>query len=156
MPDKTDHHADVIARPPGIYLGFLLLGVVLDYFWPAPFLPAMFQYAAGGVLAVSGVALAAAAMGRFRAAGTSVPTTEPTNAIVTDGPYRYSRNPIYVALSLIYAGIGVAIDSAWVLALLAPLLIVMQYGVIRREERYLTEYFGDEYLRYKASVRRWI
>jgi protein-S-isoprenylcysteine O-methyltransferase Ste14 len=75
---------------------------------------------------------------------------------VTDGPFRYTRNPIYVALTLFYLGIGVVLNALWVLLLIVPLIVVMQLGVITREERYLERKFGDEYLRYKARVRRWL
>ena len=95
-------------------------------------------------------------MGRFRAAGTPVEPYKPTSAIVSDGLYGLSRNPIYVALTLIYLGIGVAIDSPWILALVVPVLLVMRTGVIAREERYLERKFGAEYLDYKVSVRRWV
>ena len=154
--DSTKDHAGVIARPPVLYLGCLLAGLVLDILWPAPIVPSAIQFTVGPVLIVLGLVLAAAAMARFRAAGTTVPTSEPTTAIVTNGPYRISRNPIYVALSLIYAGIGITVDSPWIVGLLVPLLVVMEYGVIRREERYLTDKFGDDYRDYKAAVRRWL
>ena len=87
---------------------------------------------------------------------TSFKTDEPSTALITGGPYRYTRNPIYLALSLLYAGIGIAADSPWVLVLLAPLLVVIHYGVIIREERYLERKFADAYRRYKATTRRWL
>ncbi|MCH7795577.1 MAG: isoprenylcysteine carboxylmethyltransferase family protein, partial [Proteobacteria bacterium] len=77
-------------------------------------------------------------------------------AILSDGLYGVSRNPIYLGLTAIYLGVGVMADAGWVAVLLGPLLLVMHFGVIAREERYLERKFGDEYLRYKASVRRWI
>ncbi len=146
----------VIAPPPLIYLGFLVLGLALDYLWPAGVAPDGVRYPSGIALFVLGGAIFAFALRQLRKAGTSVETRKPTTAIVTGGPFRFSRNPIYVALSLVYAGIGFAVDSAWVLALLAPALIVMRYGVVSREERYLERKFGEAYLRYKASVRRWV
>jgi protein-S-isoprenylcysteine O-methyltransferase Ste14 len=98
----------------------------------------------------------AAALGRFRRAGTPVCTNRPTTALVTVGIYRRTRNPMYVALTLLYAGIALAADSFWALALLAPLLLLMRYGVIAREERYLAREFGARYLEYRAAVRRWL
>lgn len=159
MTDMAHDQADkpgVIARPPFIYLGALLLGLALDFAWPSAVLPGVLQYPIGGVIILAGIALMAAAMRRFAAAGTNVPTTLPATALVTGGIYRFSRNPIYVALSLIYAGLAVAADSLWALALLAPVLVMIRYGVIAREERYLQAKFGDAYRRYQASVRRWI
>ena len=92
----------------------------------------------------------------MRRAGTSERTSVPTTALVTTGPFRFSRNPLYVALTLAYLGIAVAAQSLWALALLIVVLIVMQQGVIGREERYLERPFGADYLRYKERVRRWI
>lgn len=146
----------VIARPPLIYLSSLGLGVWLDYLWPSAAIPNPVQYVVGAALIVLGVTVLAIAMRQFRKAGTNVQTWKPTTALVTNGFYRFSRNPIYVALSLIYAGIGIAADNLWVLGLLIPLLAVIRYGVIALEERYLERKFGQEYLSYKASVRRWL
>lgn len=146
----------VIAPPPFIYLFFLIFGLAVDFAWPLAVLPAMAQYAASVALIVPAVAILAATMRRFRRAETSFDVRKPATALLTDGTFRFSRNPIYVAMSLAYAGLAVAIDSPWVLAFLAPALVVMRYGVIGREERYLERKFGDEYRRYKATVRRWI
>ncbi|MCH6588570.1 MAG: isoprenylcysteine carboxylmethyltransferase family protein [Proteobacteria bacterium] len=146
----------VIAKPPFIYLGFLALGLGLDWLWPYPLLPEVLRYSLGGALFALGFALALASIRRFKAAGTSFHTHKPATAILTDGPYRISRNPIYIGLTAAYAGIGVAVDAPWVWVLLLPTLVVMHYGVIAREERYLERKFGREYLDYKARVRRWI
>ncbi len=97
-----------------------------------------------------------AAFRQFRRHNTSVKPHEPSTALITRGPYRYSRNPIYLALGLLYAGIGIAADSPWTLALLVPALVVMHYGVIIREERYLERKFADAYRRYKSTTRRWL
>jgi len=156
MNTKDTDNAQVVVRPPFLYLGALAAGIALEYLWPAPFLPATAQYAVGGAAIVLGLAGVMACLGRFRAAGTPVEPYKPTSAIVSDGLYGLSRNPIYVALTLTYLGIGVAVDGAWILALVVPVLIVMRYGVIAREERYLERKFGAEYLGYKASVRRWV
>ncbi len=146
----------VIARPPLIYLGFLALGLALDWLWPNPLLPEMLRYILGGALIGLGLALALASIRCFKAAGTNFDTQKPATAILSDGPYRISRNPIYVGLTAAYAGIGIALDAPWVWVLLIPTLVVMHYGVILREERYLERKFGKEYLDYKTSVRRWI
>lgn len=148
--------ARVIAPPPLIYLGFLGAGFALEALWPVALLPQGVRYVLGGLLIGAGALVMALALRSLRAARTHVQTWKPTTAIVTGGPYRYSRNPIYLAMSALYAGIGIAADSAWVLVLLAPLLAVVRFGVIGREERYLARRFGDAYLRYKDSVRRWL
>jgi protein-S-isoprenylcysteine O-methyltransferase Ste14 len=100
--------------------------------------------------------LAGWCFGLFRRAGTNVPTHKPSTAIVTDGPYRFSRNPIYIALTTLSAGIAIWVNSWWMLALLVPTFVIMNIGVVDREERYLAAKFGDEYLSYKARVRRWL
>ena len=92
----------------------------------------------------------------MRGAGTSVKTSVPTTALVSTGPFQFSRNPLYVSLTLFYLGISIAAQSLWALALLIVVLVVMQRGVINREERYLEHKFGAEYVRYKELVRRWI
>ncbi len=153
---KNSDHPDVIAMPPYILLGFIVAGLAVDALWPAPFLPATVQYLAGPLVFAAGVALLAAAMGRISAAGTNMPTTQPATAIVTDGPYQLTRNPIYVAMAFGYVGIAVTVDSLWLLAFVVPFMAVIHLGVVKREERYLENKFGDAYRRYRASVRRWI
>jgi protein-S-isoprenylcysteine O-methyltransferase Ste14 len=91
----------------------------------------------------------------MRRAGTNVLPSQPTLSIVTDGPFRFTRNPLYVAGSLLYLGLTLIFNSVWPLVLFVPMLVVLDRGVIRREERYLEGKFGDVYLAYKARVRRW-
>lgn len=155
MANDTDH-PDVIAMPPLIMLAFLVAGLALDAVWPAPVLPGNAQYVVGPLVFAAGIGLMAWAMGRFGAAGTNVPTRLPANAIVTDGPYRLTRNPIYVSMVLGFVGVAVTVDSLWLYALVVPFMAVIHFGVVRREERYLEDKFGDAYRRYRASVRRWI
>ncbi len=156
MSTDPEDNPGVIARPPFLMLGCLVLGLALDFAWPAPTFPTAVQYPVGFALLALGVALMALSVRRFRAAGTNVETYKPTTRIVAEGPYRYSRNPIYLGGLLGYVGIGVAVDSLWVLALLLPFLGVMHFGVILREEAYLEAKFGADYRRYKERVRRWI
>ena len=152
----ANDHPGVIARPPLIFLGFLALGFVLDTIWPIAVVANDVQYPLGAIFVVVGVALLAIAIRQFRRAGTNVETPKPAIVLVTDGLYRLSRNPIYIAVSLIHAGIAISADNAWAMVGLIPVLIVLHYGVIRREERYLERKFGEEYRRYKRSVRRWL
>lgn len=153
--DDTDRPG-VIARPPLIYLGFLALGFAIDVVWPATIFADGARYPAAFVLAAAGVVIIALGVREFRKAGTNVETRKPATAIVTTGPFRLSRNPLYVSLALIYTGIAFVANNPWAFAMLAPALVVMHYGVIAREERYLERKFGEEYLRYKAGVRRWL
>ncbi len=150
--------AGVIARPPLLYGGFLLAGLGLEWQWPLEAfsaLPRERSLLFGGSLIALGAGLLVAAFRRFKAVGTNIPTWQPTTALATDGIYRLSRNPIYVGLSLVYAGLAIAAGSFWPLLLLVPLLLIMRYGVIAREEAYLTRLFGDEYRNYQKRVRRW-
>ncbi len=148
--------AGVIAPPPVIYLAFLMIGFGADALWPVAVLPQGPRYAAGAAVIALSLALAFSAFGQFRRHKTSFKPHEPSTALITEGPYRFSRNPMYLALSLLYAGIGIAADGPWTLALLVPLLVVLHYGVILREERYLERKFADAYRRYRSSVRRWL
>ena len=145
----------VITIPPLIYLAFLVPGIALELLFPVDLLFNLAQYIVGFLLVATSLVLLPRAFGRFRAARTNVDVRKPTTAIIRDGPYRFSRNPLYLSMTLIYLGIGVASDSLWILGTLIPALVVMYYGVIFREEAYLERKFGEEYLSYKRSVRRW-
>jgi len=148
----------VIALPPLLFAGTLGLAFLLHLAFALPglSLPGALRRAVGIVLILAGGGLLAAALQRFRQAGTNVSPMQPTTALVVTGIYRFTRNPMYVGLSLVYAGIAYLADSLVTLILLAPLLVVIRYGVIAPEERYMEAKFGDAYRDYKARVRRWI
>jgi len=148
--------AGVIAPPPIIVLALLLAGVELDRIWPASFLNAPAQIAAGVVLIVPAIALALWAIRLFRRKGTEVEPWKPSTALVIEGPYTKTRNPMYLAMVTLFAGLALAIDSLWLVALCPVLVLVLHYGVIRREERYLEGLFGDDYRAYCRRVRRWV
>jgi protein-S-isoprenylcysteine O-methyltransferase Ste14 len=148
-----------IARPPFLYLACLLLGLALDRVLPLPFIlpeAALIRWTVGGGLILIGVAVAAAGVRNFSRAATPVPSNQPVRALVTTGLHGWSRNPIYVDMLLLYAGIGIAARSPWVLVLALPLVVILRYGVVAREEAYLERRFGDAYRDYKARVRRWL
>ena len=92
----------------------------------------------------------------MRRADTPISPEEPVSSLVTDGPFRYTRNPGYLGIAMTYAGLASLANALWAILLLPATLFVIQRGVIEREERYLERKFGEEYLRYKARVRRWI
>ncbi len=146
----------VIAPPPIIYALALLLGFALEAVLPSPELGGALRIPLGAVLLALGLGLAAAFFSAFRHAGTPVDVRRATTTLVTSGPYRLSRNPGYLSLALLYAAIAILADAPWALAALAPALIVVDRGVIAREERYLERKFGEQYLRYKATTRRWL
>lgn len=148
--------AAVIAPPPLIYLAGLVAGLLLGAAVPTPFLARGAASVIGAVLIAAALWLALWGVRTMRRAGTSVRPDVPTTALVTTGPFGFSRNPLYVSLALLYAGVAIAARSLWALLLLVVVLAVVHRGVIGREERYLERKFGVDYLRYKARVRRWL
>jgi protein-S-isoprenylcysteine O-methyltransferase Ste14 len=156
----TQDTPGVIARPPLIFLGFLIVGLVLDALLPLPLRPtgidAKLGWTIGAVLILLGLVTFTLSIRNFMRAGTPVPTREPTRALVTTGVHARSRNPIYVSMFLIYAGAGLPANTAWILVLLVPLALIIRYGVVAREEAYLERKFGDTYRAYKSRVRRWL
>lgn len=144
-----------LARPPVIYLTAIVVGLASHFVWPITFAPKS-ATPFGVLIVVLAAILFIWSIKTFRSARTPVPGNRPTTAIVTVGPYRFSRNPIYLAFSAFQVGIAVGVHSAWLLVTLLPAIALMSFVVIPREERYLDGRFGEEYARYKASVRRWL
>ena len=158
-PDSRSDHPGVIAPPPLIYFGFLLLGWVLDeqvLHLAFPFELTMTVKVIAVVLIVAGMGLEAWSGGLFKKVGTNVVPWSPSTALVFDGPYRFSRNPMYVGFTLVYLGLALGLQSPSAVILLIPCLALMTWGVILREERYLEARFGKPYLDYKGRVRRWL
>ncbi len=155
----VEQHTDtagVIAPPPLIYLGALAVGFGLNAAIGSGSLPRAAALPVGGGLMVAGGALAATFVRAFIRAGTPVDPYEPTKTIVTDGPYRLTRNPAYLGMALAYAGIALVADAPWALLPLPIAMTVIDRGVIAREERYLERRFGPAYNEYRARVRRWL
>jgi protein-S-isoprenylcysteine O-methyltransferase Ste14 len=152
----------VIARPPLLLLGALLLGFGLDHLMPLPRpiagtgLAHTISVIVAGALILIGVAVFAASIRNFTRAGTPVQGTRPTRTLVTTGIHGWSRNPIYLGMLLFLVGIGLAVRSPWILLIAIPLAVTFRYGVIAREEAYLERRFGDAYRDYNARVRRWL
>lgn len=154
---QAPDHADVVIRPPVLWILLIAAGAALDALVPLPFLPeSMPNVWIGLVVWLAGFALAAVAITQFRRAGTEVQTHSPTAVIVDSGVFAYSRNPIYLGAHIGIVGAAIAFDSLWVLAALVPFYLVIRYGVIAREEAYLERKFGDVYGDYRARVRRWL
>ena len=146
----------VVAPPPVIYLGGLGIGFLLETLLPGGSFPGHLHHVLGALVLLLGLGLLGWWVSSFRRADTPMPPWEPTRALVTGGPYRLSRNPAYLADALVYVGVALLADAPWVLLPLPVVLAVMQEGVIRREERYLERLFGQDYLSYKATHRRWV
>ena len=145
-----------LVRPPLVYLTSLVTGVLIQLATPLPFLPGTLVVPLGASLVVVAIVLFSLSVAKFRAAGTPVPARKPTTVIVRTGPYRFSRNPIYLAFSLFQFGIAIWVNSLWLLATLVGAVALIHFVVIPREEQYLERVFGAQYLDYKASVRRWL
>jgi protein-S-isoprenylcysteine O-methyltransferase Ste14 len=154
--DSAGDSAGVVAPPPLIYLGGLAVGLALEALLPGSSVPAAVRWVLGGVLLVAGVALLGSFNTAFHRKGTAVEPWKPTTAIVTTGPYRLTRNPAYLGMTLVYIGIALLADALWVLVPLPVVLLIIDRMVIAREERYLERKFGQEYLDYKGRARRWI
>jgi len=139
-----------------IYLIALAIGLLVDWLYPFQVLPTPFVIGIGLLLIAAAGPIVISALRAFSRAKTTFDVRKPTSAIVTNGPYRFSRNPGYVSLTLLYGGIACLVNSLWVLLMVVPAVTVMHFGVIKREERYLEAKFGDEYREYKTTVRRWV
>ena len=135
---------------------FFLAGPWLQYFWPVAVLPGAVRYLTGVTMIAASFVLAGLGLRVIVLARTSVKVYRSSPALIAEGPFRFSRNPLYVSLTTHYRGIALALDILWILALVVPAVAVTHYGVIAREERYLQCRFGAEYERYKATVRRWL
>lgn len=144
-----------LLRPPIIFLGSILLGIALNWAWPLHFIPLRVRLV-GPLVTACAVALFLLSYMEFRAAGTSVRGSTRSTTIVRTGPYRFSRNPIYLAFILFVLGLSVWLNNAWLPVTLVPAVGVMAMIVIPREERFLESNFKEDYLRYKATVRRWL
>ncbi len=151
--------AGVIAPPPLLALGAVAIGVALDWLLPAYVLTALLTHTGriviGVFLIAAGLAFGLAGRGIFVRLGTDVNPYRPSRVLVTTGIFAYVRNPMYVGLALLVAGIAVALASDWTLVMLVVAALLVHFGVVRREERYLEAKFGEAYRRYMADVPRY-
>jgi protein-S-isoprenylcysteine O-methyltransferase Ste14 len=156
MPAPKDH-ANVVIVPPAALALCVGAAWLADRVWPAPFLPSAWpRWPLGGALVVLGLTVELWALVLFRRARTSILPIRPTSAIIESGPYRYSRNPVYVGMFAIVVGAAIALDSLWQFAALVAFYVMIRWGVVAREEAYLSRKFGAAYLDYARRVRRWI
>jgi protein-S-isoprenylcysteine O-methyltransferase Ste14 len=155
MADDQDNPG-IRVPPPLIYLGPLVAGLLLNRRLQVPFLSRGVARVLGWLLVGGGMALATWFVRTIHGADTTLRTDKPVSILVQEGPFRYSRNPGYLSLAMIYAGIATLRNALWAILLLPLALFVIQREVIEREERYLERTFGEEYLDYKTRVRRWV
>ena len=155
---KTSDTPGVIAPPPLIYLGGLLAAFLIELSWRRinTGLPWEIRLGLAAVLGSAGLSLVVSAINCFHKAKTNARPWLPTTALVTDGVYGFTRNPMYVAMTCFYLTLALLADSLTALALLLPVLLTIRFGVIAREERYLIAKFGDSYREYMQRVARWI
>ena len=159
-PPLTKHEAldapGVLVFPPLLFAGTLVLGLILHWIRPVSLLPPVTARLAGLVALVLSWWLVQAAESAMKRAGTNVRPDQPSLAIVTDGLFRFSRNPMYLATTGLYLGVTLLVNTPWPLVLLPVMLLVLHWGVIRREEQYLEAKFGEPYRAYRSRVRRWL
>ncbi len=152
----TADHAHVLAPPPLIAGAALLVGLGLRLLWPAALWPWPHRWLPVAACVGASLLLAPAAALTMHRAKTAIVPHHTSTALVTTGPFRFTRNPLYVSLGLLVLGVALAVNSAAMTVMLAPWVLVMDRGVIAREERYLGAKFGDDYRAYCRRVRRWV
>jgi protein-S-isoprenylcysteine O-methyltransferase Ste14 len=145
----------VVMRPPLLYGIAFVVVLALRWFWPMPIVDHTVATWLGLALVVFAVGIAMWGRRTMQAAGTNVDPHRPTTVIVKNGPFRFSRNPLYMALTLIFLGLSLVVNTWWGIVLLFPVLIIMHWGVVLREERYLDQKFGASYQEYRSKVRRY-
>jgi protein-S-isoprenylcysteine O-methyltransferase Ste14 len=158
MADMADT-ANVVVRPPLAWGLAMVVGLALDrWLVPLPFLPPTVHTIrlAGAIVCALALALGIWAFATMTRSGSNVPTNRPTTTIVESGPYRFTRNPIYLGMMLFVVGMALAFNTLWLLIALVPFALLIRYGVVAREEAYLERKFGDIYRAYCSRARRWL
>ena len=147
----------IVVLPPVLVGGALLTGIALHYtVWTVELMPVIIARPLGFMLFVAAGLLAHSAQLAMNRVGTNILPTQPTLAIVTDGPYRFTRNPLYIAALGVYLGVTLWVDGLVPLVLVLPVAWMLHWGIVLREERYLHAKFGATYEAYRSQVRRWL
>jgi protein-S-isoprenylcysteine O-methyltransferase Ste14 len=149
-------HPNVVIFPPLIPLSVLVVMLLLHWFWPLQISIQPAASALGAILCLVGIGCTVWGRVTLVKAKTNVSPLKPTTALATGGPFRFTRNPLYVGVSTLLLGLSLLIGTWWGIIVLAPAMFVLHYGVILREERYLEQKFGDSYVTFKRSVRRYL
>ncbi len=154
----NEDRAGVAVVPPVPFVIGLPLGALIQFLWrPLPFFPdTWIGHVTGWPLVVASIILVIWARQTMARSGVSLNVYKPTEGIIVSGPYGFTRNPMYLSMTLLYGGISLIINAVWPILFLPAVLAVVHYGVITREERYLERKFGQEYQSYRSSVRRWL
>jgi protein-S-isoprenylcysteine O-methyltransferase Ste14 len=154
--DRESDHANVNFPPPLIHAVGILAALGLNQFYPLPLPLLDLFWWSGLLLCCLTLILAGLSFREFAFSGNPVPPNQPIEGLMTGGPFRFSRNPLYLALALLHTAIGLMLGTAWLLLSLLPVLLTVRYYVISREEAYLIRRFGQAYIDYQRRVRRWI
>jgi protein-S-isoprenylcysteine O-methyltransferase Ste14 len=158
MTNQAQDNPNVIIFPPMLLLVTIITGVVLDWLVPIGLLdlvPSWPRVIVGAILFVLGTSLPLTARRAFHDVETNIRPDKPTTAIITSGLYAHVRNPIYQGAAIALFGLALMLGSDWILLLMVPMLLVLHYGVVLREERYLEQKFGEAYWNYKGAVPRY-
>lgn len=148
---------DIVVLPPVLVGGMLLVGVLIHYaLWTVTLMPTVLARVLGVVVFISAGVLAHFAQLAMKRVGTNILPTQPTLALATDGPYRFSRNPLYLAAIGVYLGVTLWVNGLAPLLLILPMTTLLHWGIVLREERYLESKFGNAYQSYRMGVRRWL
>ncbi len=154
--ETPEDRPDIPIKPGWHFTMYFLMGVGFDTLFPTDAFSESVRFTLGAGLVLAGAILHASAIGRFRKAGTRHETDKPARALIADGPYRLSRNPIYLGWMSLYLGLGIFFNNLWIVFLGAPLFATLQVAIITREEEYLEGKFGADYRAYREGVRRWL
>jgi protein-S-isoprenylcysteine O-methyltransferase Ste14 len=155
MSDRPDN-AGVRVPPPALYALAVLIGYLLNLRWRFPIGGGAAVQALAWLLAGVSLAMAVSSIDNFRRSRTSIVPIRPATTLVTAGPYRFTRNPMYVGLAALTVALGLFLHSGWPIVLLIPVLFFVRVFVIAPEERYLERRFGADYVAYTRRVRRWL
>jgi protein-S-isoprenylcysteine O-methyltransferase Ste14 len=159
MPSELSPEEDrpgVPIAPPLLFVIPIVASLALEWLLPTSFIHGSLRWVPGVLLTIAGIALSVGGFLTQKRAGTDPFPYHPSTRIVAHGPYRFSRNPIYFGFALLTLGLAILVNSAWMLLAVPIGLVLIDRLVVTREERYLERKFGEEYLNYKRSVRRWI
>ena len=156
MSEVNSDAPNVKIIPPLVYLAGIIVGLLVSMWVPSKLLPNPAVWIIGGILFLCGAVLVGSAILMFKSVGTTVRPDRASSSLVIAGPYKMTRNPMYLGLALIYLGIAIADQSIWALILFPVVLIIIRHWAIEPEEAFLQRRFGTEYDSYKAKVRRWL
>jgi protein-S-isoprenylcysteine O-methyltransferase Ste14 len=156
MSDISFDAPSVKIIPPLVYLTGLVIGFLANIWMPIKVVPSLVAWTSGGILIVCGIVLTGSAVFKFKDGGTTVRPDRAASTLVIVGPYKVTRNPMYLGLAFVYLGIAIAGQSVWALILLPVVLTIIQHRAIEPEEAFLERRFGADYVGYKEKVRRWI